>query len=52
MTALCNLIEKKIKDICEFRGINLYKMVKEEFDFYLKPKPILKFNDNENKKLI
>lgn len=45
-------IEKKIKDICEFRGINLYKMVKEEFDFYLKPKPILKFNDNENQKLI
>ena len=38
-------IEKKVKDICEFREINLYKMVKNEFDFYLKPNPILEFNE-------
>lgn len=38
-------IEKKVKDICEFKEINLYKMVKNEFDFYLKPNPILEFNE-------
>lgn len=39
-------IEDKIKDICEFREINLYQMVKEEIDFYLKPIPILEFYDD------
>lgn len=37
-------IKEKIKDICKFREINLYQMVKKDYDFNLKSKPIFEFN--------
>lgn len=37
-------IKKEIIDICKFREINLYQMIKKNQDFILKPNIILKFN--------
>lgn len=37
-------IKKEIMDICKFRKINLYQMVKKDHNFILKPNIILKFN--------
>ena len=37
-------IKKEIWDICNFRKINLYQMVKKDYNFILKPNLILKFN--------
>lgn len=37
-------IKQKIMDICKFRKINLYQMVKKDYNFILKPTIIFKFN--------
>lgn len=37
-------IKQEILDICKFRKINLYQMVKKDYSFILKPDIILKFN--------
>lgn len=36
-------VKQKIIDICKFRKINLYQMVKKEYNFILKPEAILEF---------
>ena len=40
-------IKKEIKDICKFREINLYQMIKKDQDFILKSNIILKFNSEK-----
>ena len=37
-------IKQRIMDICRFRKINLYQMVKKDYNFILKEDVILKFN--------
>ena len=37
-------IKQKIWDICKFRKINLYQMVKKDYNFILKSNMLLKFN--------
>lgn len=36
-------VKEKITDICELRKINLYQMVKKDYNFILEPKMILEF---------
>ena len=37
-------VKRRIMDICKFRKINLYRMVKKDYNFILKEDVILKFN--------